>query len=64
MDKIKQLEYHFNTMECPDCGGLHRCRLYQDTSNEILVTFIESELSKSCRGYKAEVHEQIRALEK
>lgn len=63
MDKIKQLEHHFNTMQCPDCGGIHQCRLYKDAFNEILVTFIESKLSKSCWGYRAEVQKQINALE-
>lgn len=60
---IKELERYFNKMECPDCGGVHQCRLYKGNDNKTLVTFIESGLFKICWGYKSKVHKQINAIE-
>ena len=55
------LEREANSMQCPDCGGLHQCRLFLLNGN-ILVKFERGLLGVPCFGYKSFVPQRIRDL--
>lgn len=60
-ERLGALEREANAMQCPDCGGLHQCRLSFKDGN-ILVKFEEGFSGPPCWGYKSFVHQRIRDL--
>lgn len=39
--KLRDLQQVLNSKQCPDCGGLHLCRLSLRSNNRVLVEFDE-----------------------
>ncbi len=61
--ELKKVQRLFNSMECPDCGGLHQCRLRCIANGSISITFINGLLCEPCWGYKSMVHKRVNELE-
>ena len=62
--EFKEIERHFNAIECPDCGGLHQCRLHCINNKEIQITFVKGVLAEPCWRYKSMVHKAVEDLKK
>lgn len=60
-ERLRALEREVNSMQCPDCGGLHQCRLRFRNGN-ILVQFERGLFGAPCWGYTSFVHQRIRDL--
>lgn len=60
-ERLRYLEREANSMPCPDCGGLHQCRL-QYSSGDIVVSFERELLGLPCWGYMSFVNQRVSAL--
>lgn len=60
-ERLRSLEREFNSMQCPDCGGLHQCRL-RFTGGDIVVSFRRESLGLLCWGYTSFVNQSVRDL--
>lgn len=58
-EELNKLQRDFNSMECPDCGGLHQCRLHDIDNKNIQITFMKDLDGEPCWGYKSMVHKTI-----
>lgn len=56
--ELNKIRKHLNSMECPDCGGLHQCRLHYIDNKIVQITFING-LLEPCCGYKSMVYKAI-----
>lgn len=62
--ELRRIETNFNSMVCPDCGGLHQCHLHCNESKSIKITFAKGLLGEPCWGYKSMLHQAVKELEK
>lgn len=60
--RLRALEREANSMECPDCGGLHQCRLTLLKDWSIVESFGRGLLGDPCFGYKSFVIQRVRDL--
>lgn len=59
--ELRNLERELDTMGCPECGGVHECRLHCLQDGTITITFIKSSFD-ICHEYQKYVHKVVGEL--